>query len=196
VCIPTLAFETPHCERPQRQTTTQATDGGSTRYFIPPPPIVPQPGRLPTTHASARLTSHFMLRVILRMTLLLHVDKTPREHDSSVVANIPRPELFVRGALDQRRPTESDRHRWCWYHARGLARSMTRPKCAGRRARWLGNSCRFRPYRVQCASATLCPWMAALLRSISLASAWNWRATFCWTAICSMSPKSSNPGAT
>ena len=51
--------------------TTSAGGAGSVKYRIPPPPpIVPQLGRLPTEHASANATTYLNIRDIVFICLL------------------------------------------------------------------------------------------------------------------------------
>ena len=53
------------------QVLALSMNGGATKYFIPPPPIEAQLGRLPARHAKANPAIHRALRINVRMRSLL-----------------------------------------------------------------------------------------------------------------------------
>lgn len=53
------------------QVLALSMNGGDTKYFIPPPPIEAQLGRLPARHAKANPAIHRALRINVRMRSLL-----------------------------------------------------------------------------------------------------------------------------
>jgi hypothetical protein len=56
-----------------RQVPALSMNGGETKYFIPPPPVEAQLGRLPARHAMANPAIHRALRINVRMKSLLNV---------------------------------------------------------------------------------------------------------------------------
>jgi hypothetical protein len=75
-------------------------NGGDTKYFIPPPPIEAQLGRLPARHAMANPAIHRALRINMRMWFLLVVGQVRQQVNRSIVTIIPRP--HPRGLGDAR----------------------------------------------------------------------------------------------